>query len=114
MMLEAVKMNPKYYQQMLREVAHHIMMGVYPEFDAASNRAFKKDTGIGSEDTLPADEVDYDVEKQGLSFVEKLVSLGSLDEIRKYCDGNHMKEYYPNESEYIEQAYKDMTEEGKS
>lgn len=109
-MLETIKMNEKFYRQLLKDIAFQIMMSVYPEYEVSSSITLKADTGFGKDTIQPATSVDYATEEQALNFVEKLVNLGSLEAIKKFCDDNKMQEYYPtDEAGYIEYTYNEMS-----
>lgn len=111
-MLEAIKMNPKFHEQLLRDVAFAIMMTVYPEYDEAQRKTGRKDTGLEHLDKQPVSGIDYKTEEQGLAFVDKLVSLGSLDAIKQYLDEHKILEYYPEDIPgYILDTYNDMQKE---
>jgi hypothetical protein len=110
-MLEAIKMNPKFHEQLLKDVAFGIMMDIYPEYDEAQRKT-RQEMGFKSPGEQPVSDIDYATEKQGLEFVKKLVNLGSLDAIRQYCDEHQISEYFPKDiAGYISQTYTDMQEE---
>ncbi len=108
-MLEAIKTNPKFHQQLLKDVAFDIMMKVYPEYDEAQRKTGRKDMGLEHLDKHPASAIDYQTEERGLAFVDKLVGLGNLDAIKQYLEEHKISEYYPTDiPEYIAYTYNDM------
>lgn len=112
LMLEAIKMNPKFHEQLLRDVAFAIMMKVYPEYDETQRKTGRKDMGLEHLDKHPVSEIDYQTEEQGLAFVDKLVKLGSLESIKQYIDEHKISEYYPTDiPDYITYTYNDMRKE---
>ena len=109
LMLEAIKMNPKFHEQLLKDVAFDIMMKIYPEYDEAQRKTGRKDMGLEHLDKQPVSDIDYQTEEQGLAFVDKLVSLRSLDAIKQYLDDHKISEYYPTDiPDYIAYTYNDM------
>lgn len=112
MMLEAIKMNPKFHEQLLTDVAFAIMMEVYPEYEEAGRKTSRKNLGLEHLDMQPVSEIDYQTEEKCLAFVARLVKLGSLDAIKQNLEENKIPEYYPEDiSDYIADTYNDMTEE---
>lgn len=112
LMLEAIKMNPKFHQLLLKDVSFEIMMGVYPEYDEAQRKTTRKEIGLEHLDKQPVSDVDYETENQGIQFVDRLVNLDSLDAIKQYCDGHQISEYFPKDTAgYVSQTYTDMQEE---
>lgn len=111
-MLEAIKMSPKFHQQLLKDVAFDIMMKVYPEYDEAQRKTGRKDMNLEHLDEQPVSGIDYQTEEQGLAFVDKLVKLGSLDAIKQYLGEHKISEYYPTDiPDYIAYTYNDMRKE---
>ncbi len=109
MMLEAVKMNPKFHQQLLKNVVFEIMMGVYPEYEETQRKTRRKDMGLEHLDKQSVSDVDYVAEKQDLDFVEKMTELGSLDAIKQYCNEHHTIEYYLADiADYITYTYEEI------
>ena len=109
LMLEAINMNPKFHEQLLRDVAFAIMMKIYPEYDEAQRKTGRKDMGLEHLDKQPVSDIDYQTEEQGLAFVDKLVNLGSLDVIKRYLGEHKILEYYPTDiANYIAYTYNDM------
>ena len=112
LMLEAIKMNPKFHQQLLKDVAFDIMMKVYPEYDEAQRKTGRKDMSLEHLDEQPVSDIDYQTEEQGLAFVDKLVELGNLEVIKQYLDEHKISEYYPPDiPNYITYTYNDMQKE---